>query len=214
MEEGREIDTLMWARSIDGCLAYMPQPRARPIILHVPWLEIEPINFWCAGYCSNQLSHWDRVLMAVVEHKSNHATSAKTFQCCSITWRHRSELFILSYRPSSGWLHGVCPCLVLPCHLIPLYSCSSLSVSQKPQGCPCFLFLVLVSSSALMFFICMFMRLSPSCQAGLRLNVTSSKMSFLISSLKQLLSCSLLHHSARFLHGTHYSLMLLSVYLV
>lgn len=151
--------------------------------------------------------------MAVLEHKSNHASSAKTLQC-SITWRHRSEHFILACRPSPGWLHGVCTCPVLPCHLIPFYSCSSLSVSQKPQGCPCLLSLVLVSSSAWMSFFCMFMRLPPSYQAGLRLNVTSSKRPFLIPSLKQLLSCPLLHHPAHFLHGTHYSLTLLSVYLV
>lgn len=37
---------------------------------------------------------------------------------------------------------------------------------------------------------------------------------FLIPSLKQLLSCPLLHHPAHFLHGTHCSLMLLLVYLV
>lgn len=98
--------------------------------------------------------------------------------------------------------------------LIPLYSCSSLSVSQKPQGCPCLLSLVLVSSSAWMSFFCMFMRLPPSYQAGLWLNVTSFKRPFLIPSLKQLLSCPLLHHPAHFLHGTHYSLTLLSVYLV
>lgn len=138
-------------------------------------------------------------------------SSAQTLQCRSITWRHRSELFILACRPSPGWLHGACPCPVRPCHLIPFYSCSSISVSQKPQGCPCLRSLVLVSSSTCMFFFCMFTRLPPSCQADLRLNVTSSKRPFLIPSLKQLLSCPLLHHPAHFLHGTHYSLMLLHV---
>ena len=77
---------------------------------------------------------------------------------------------------------------------------------QKPPGCPCLLSLVLVVSSAWIF--CVFMRLPPPCQAGLRFSVASSKRPFLIPNLKQLLSFPLLYHTFKFLHSTHHNLTL------
>lgn len=147
--------------------------------------------------------------MVFLGHKSNHSFCSNP----PMSFYHSPDLLDhLLVGPPGAWPPLSNAILVHPplCSPTPY---TGLSVSQKPQGCPYLWSLHWpFPMPGRLIVPCIFMRLPPSYQAGLRLNVTFSKRPFLMPSLKKLPNCP--HHTilSDFLHSTHHNLML--VYLV
>ena len=91
-ERGRERDTDVWEKHRSVCL------------LHMPWLGIEPVTFWCVGRCSSSPSHPARAyflnLVGSFRSRSwnpNSTISQRTSRLFSwdggAIWKHGNSVF-------------------------------------------------------------------------------------------------------------------------
>ena len=112
-EGGREREKHQYERETSlSCLPYTPQPGVKAQPRYVSWLRIEPVTFWCLGWCSNQLNYLAKASPFVVLTEFGIILSSETLNFW--LWDFTLNLFFF-LRKINVRLANLAPWYLQPC---------------------------------------------------------------------------------------------------